>query len=239
MLITIKYIRRILFLFLILSNIIDMARLNAFPVVFLNVYNSSEFDTYVLSMSYIPYFCSFSSHKNKQECKLLNDSWIIHGLWPSFSSSYKIKHGLITDWPEYCVPYNGCYSKYNISKSCTQIPFNECKDIMGQVWCAELGIHEWIRHGSCTGLTHLAFYQQMQKYKFEPFLKNISNHLVHITLLNKTIRNNGFYTCDDACDVQEYRECFQKNDNNSIGNPIECEHDSSSCSSKCEWIWVD
>lgn len=227
-------LKRALLAILMLLHGIELTRSN----LTYNPFKPSQFDTYVMSMSYIPYFCSIQSHKTKDECKL-NSTWLVHGLWPNFSEYYRKEHNITALWPEFCVPFEKCSIKYNLSSSCTKIPEEECKEIMGEIWCKELGVHEWIKHGSCTGLSHINFYVQMQQHGYAPNIFNLSRKLVHISMLNKYVRNGGNFVCSDSCDVSEYRECYEKQENNEVGSPVECESDNTSCSTSCEWVWID
>ena len=92
-----------------------------------------KFDYYSLAISWSPTFClSKAGKKSKQQCLgARRFAFVVHGLWPQYNKG----------WPQHCrkrPPYLSdalIRSTYDITPS------------------KKLIIHEWKKHGTCTGLS--------------------------------------------------------------------------------------
>jgi ribonuclease T2 len=94
------------------------------------------FDYYLLTLSWSPEFCY--SHRDKPECQSGHHGFVVHGLWPQYAEGY----------PEHCSTAPG--------------PSNpaELADIMPD---AGLVDHEWITHGTCSGLEAESYFQLLRR----------------------------------------------------------------------------
>lgn len=79
------------------------------------------------------------------ECKdyICNDEWDIHGLWPEYTP---------TTWPQFCQPSR--YGEFNATLLNEQFP-DMCVH-----WPESQWQHEWMKHGTCTDLTMLGYFQK-------------------------------------------------------------------------------
>jgi ribonuclease I len=103
-----------------------------------------DFDYYLLSMSYAPDFCKLNPDKSKTpECDG-NYNLVLHGLWPQYSSP-RVIDGHKFDYPQFC--------KTNVKKEEVLATLSNISDwqTIGPEY-QELILHEWTRHGSCSGL---------------------------------------------------------------------------------------
>ncbi|WP_147110411.1 ribonuclease T2 [Tateyamaria sp. syn59] len=99
---------------------------------------SSEFDYYVLSLSWSPNWCAYEGDaRGSDQCDARHDhGWILHGLWPQYHRG----------WPEYCQT-----AERPPSRAMTR----DMADIMGT---SGLAWHQWKKHGVCSGLSATAYY---------------------------------------------------------------------------------
>jgi ribonuclease T2 len=94
------------------------------------------FDYYLLTLSWSPEFCY--SHKDKPECQSGHYGFVIHGLWPQYADGY----------PEHCSNAPGLANP------------SEMADIMPD---SGLVAHEWITHGTCSGLDAEAYFKLLRQ----------------------------------------------------------------------------
>ena len=94
---------------------------------------ASEFDYYVLSLSWSPNWCALEGDdRNSPQCDDDADfGWILHGLWPQYEAGY----------PEYCSTTESAPSRRDTAAMA---------DIMGT---SGLAWHQWRKHGVCSGLS--------------------------------------------------------------------------------------
>ena len=105
-----------------------------------------KFDYYVLSLSWSPSYCEASAERapNRapdQQCGARPFAFVVHGLWPQYERGF----------PSYC-----------------QVPAPRLdRGIVGGVLdlmpSPRLVLHEWDRHGTCSGLTPHAYFETMRK----------------------------------------------------------------------------
>ncbi len=94
------------------------------------------FDYYVLALSWSPEFCH--SHPDNPECQSGHHGFVVHGLWPQYVDGY----------PERCSTAAG------LSRP------SEVADIMPDAWLVN---HEWITHGTCSGLDAEHYFQLLRR----------------------------------------------------------------------------
>jgi ribonuclease T2 len=94
------------------------------------------FDYYVLALSWSPEFCH--SHPDKPECQSGHHGFVVHGLWPQYEEGY----------PEHCSTAAGLSNP------------SEMADIMPDAWLVN---HEWLTHGTCSGLDAENYFQLLRR----------------------------------------------------------------------------
>lgn len=94
------------------------------------------FDFYVLALSWSPEFCH--NHPSKPECTSGQFGLVVHGLWPQFEDGY----------PENCSSAPGLSDPSRVT------------DIMPD---ASLVEHEWMTHGTCSGLDADSYFKLMRQ----------------------------------------------------------------------------
>ncbi len=102
-----------------------------------------KFDYYTLTLSWSPSFCTTPAGRNSpQQCgKTRRYAFVVHGLWPQYYRG----------WPQFCArkaPYlaNRLIRSYY--------------DIMPS---KRLIIHQWKKHGTCTGLRAADYFNQTRR----------------------------------------------------------------------------
>jgi ribonuclease T2 len=96
----------------------------------------SQFDFYVLSLSWSPDYCATSGNNDPQQCSLGKKlGFVLHGLWPQYVKGY----------PSNC--------------STEKMPDSVKAQFPGLYPNDNLFDHEWEKHGTCTGLTPVEYLQ--------------------------------------------------------------------------------
>jgi ribonuclease T2 len=96
------------------------------------------FDYYVLSLSWSPSFCGTPAGKdNSTQCAPgRRFAFVVHGLWPQFQDG----------WPEFCATGESF------------VPEQQIDAVMDIMPSRKLIIHEWRKHGSCSGLLQADYF---------------------------------------------------------------------------------
>ncbi|WP_157015231.1 ribonuclease T2 family protein [Mesorhizobium xinjiangense] len=96
------------------------------------------FDFYVLSLSWSPSYCAAEgADANRQQCGSGRPyAFVVHGLWPQFERGY----------PEYCALAD------------RDVPSAEIKGLLPIMPSAGLIRHQWVKHGSCAGLSREEYF---------------------------------------------------------------------------------
>lgn len=104
-----------------------------------------HFDYYLLSLSWSPEFCASPSGNNAPDqcAPSRRYGFVLHGLWPQYASG---------GYPEACTSSN--------FKGVSEALINRMLPIMP---ARGLIRHEWDKHGTCTGLTADAYFDQAAK----------------------------------------------------------------------------
>ena len=109
-----------------------------------------DFDYYVLAISWSPTFCDRRDNRrrNPQQCgRGRRFSFVVHGLWPQYDRG----------WPDFCRTDN----RY--------VPNRQIREMLPIMPSKRLVIHQWRKHGTCTGLSQRAYFHKTREL-FERFL---------------------------------------------------------------------
>ncbi len=105
------------------------------------------FDYYVLSMSWSPTFCMRQAsrgrlRRNDPQCRAgAGYGFVLHGLWPQFRRG----------WPSECRTKNRF------------VPDAVIRAVMDVMPAKGLVIHEWRKHGTCSGLSPRAYFNLAER----------------------------------------------------------------------------
>lgn len=99
----------------------------------------SEFDYYVLAISWTPGWCEIEgAAQGDDRCATgAGTGWSLHGLWPQFEAG---------GWPEFCA---------TPARDPSRAETAAMSDVMGS---GGLAWHQWRKHGRCTGLSADAYF---------------------------------------------------------------------------------
>ena len=103
-----------------------------------------KFDYYVLSLGWLPSFCSHGGHHSRhRHCGTDDlDRFVLHGLWPEFDKG----------WPTHCDIGKRPWVSEELIKQMSDI-----------IPSKQLVIHEYRTHGTCSGLTPEAYFALARK----------------------------------------------------------------------------
>jgi ribonuclease T2 len=101
-----------------------------------------RFDYYVLALSWSPTYCAGEAGRNDhQQCAPgRRFAFVVHGLWPQYSKG----------WPEFCRTTENW------------IPQGLIDGVMDVMPSKKLIIHQWKKHGSCSGLSQAAYFDKVE-----------------------------------------------------------------------------
>jgi ribonuclease T2 len=102
---------------------------------------AGQFDFYVLSLSWSPSYCEAAGDKRKDSQCTRPFGFVVHGLWPQFEKGY----------PSDCADTNG------------RLPQSLIKAQLDIFPAPGLIVHEWTKHGSCSGLDPAAYFEAAHK----------------------------------------------------------------------------
>ncbi|MBK3745967.1 ribonuclease T [Paraburkholderia aspalathi] len=168
---------------------------------------AGDFDFYVLSLSWSPSYCAAKgSNADRQQCGTNRPfSFIVHGLWPQNERGYP------RDCPLGRDKSRGSYVARELVSS--------LHDIMPSTG---LIVHEWRKHGSCSGLTQAEYFETLRnayaQVKIPASLRNVAvSRKVDPLLVEKAfvVANPGMksagisVTCDRNY-LQEVRICMTR-----------------------------
>lgn len=194
---------------------------------------SGVFDFYVFSMTHQPEFCR--EHANAfAGCRKYDEDWegslTIHGLWPQFGDG---------TWPSSCTNEAFDTTLEQNPKLATQMekrwpnikslsPTSKSHDSFWE--------HEWSKHGTCTGLTQVEYFEAALGLFLptpEPVRSRYGHTVAKEVLMNAyggsksavaicNFRNESFED-DGVGYLSEVRVCFEKNDAGGPGERmLEC-----------------
>jgi ribonuclease T2 len=103
---------------------------------------SSSFDYYILALSWSPDYCASEGSSDIQQCSIGKKlGFVLHGLWPEYEQGY---------------PANCTLEKLPADAK-TRFPNLYPND--------SLYVHEWEKHGTCTGLSAMDYLALSKKIK--------------------------------------------------------------------------
>jgi ribonuclease T2 len=113
------------------------------PIAEAKAPKTGQFDYYVLSLSWSPSYCAGEAGQNDhQQCAPgRRFAFVVHGLWPQYAKG----------WPEFCETNEGW------------IPQKLIDDVIDVMPSKRLIIHEWKKHGSCSGLSQEAYFNTVEQ----------------------------------------------------------------------------
>jgi ribonuclease T2 len=108
---------------------------------------TGKFDFYVLTLSWSPSFCEASAERagdratQREQCGERPFSFVVHGLWPQYERGF----------PEFCqVP-------------APRLNRNIVSSMLDLMPSPRLIFHEWDRHGTCSGLSARAYFDNIRR----------------------------------------------------------------------------
>jgi ribonuclease T2 len=104
--------------------------------------SAGNFDYYALALSWSPTYCkSKAGNDDRQQCSGRRFAFIAHGLWPQYEKG----------WPENCEADE------------TWVPEETIERMLGIMPSRTLIIHEWRKHGTCSGLGIDHYFSKMRE----------------------------------------------------------------------------
>jgi len=103
-----------------------------------------DFDFYVLTLSWSPSYCAAegSSRKDNYQCAgPRRYAFVVHGLWPQYERGF----------PEFC------------DRGAPRVPQRQIDGMLDLMPSPGLVIHQWRKHGTCTGLGSRDYFEQVRK----------------------------------------------------------------------------
>lgn len=155
----------------------------------------SNFDFYVLSLSWSPSFCLSHNDKGGEQCDGANNyGFIVHGLWPQYENGY----------PRACPSFKSAPDEKLIDKML---------DIMPSKRLVAL---QWDRHGTCSGLDANTYFSTIRR-AFEkvnlPHLdksENVGSLEKEFVQMNKGLSQQGIAIIKSKKYLSEVRICMTK-----------------------------
>lgn len=105
-----------------------------------------QFDYYVLALSWSPSWCARAKERApdrvpQTQCGGRPFAFVVHGLWPQHEHGY----------PSYC------------QRPAPRVDDTVIKDMLDLMPSRDLVIHQWRRHGTCSGLDPQAYFAAVRK----------------------------------------------------------------------------
>jgi len=101
--------------------------------------SKANFDHYVMALSWSPTFCDSNKSGNQEQCAPERDyAFVVHGLWPQYDRG---------GWPADCA-----------GKNAPRVPDNVIDSVRDIMPSKRLIIHEWKKHGTCSGKDPAGYY---------------------------------------------------------------------------------
>lgn len=185
--------------------------------------NAGEFDLYLFAQSWAPRFCCISPEKcTKEKMESLNDL-SPHGLWPAYQKPDKNDR----TYPAFC-------------QSFEQFSGDSVREI-----------HEWKKHGTCTGLSPEVYFQEEERIQLELRKKLLQESPGAALSVDSLVKEFGGPTkvalkADKHCRLEEITTCWSKLPDGSVGEQVDCpDHvlasarNSAVIYSNCNSVWLD
>lgn len=158
------------------------------------------FDFFVLSLSWSPSYCEAEGRSaDPTQCAAgLGHRFVVHGLWPQFERGY----------PEFCAPAHR-----------ERVPDALADTMMDIMPSPGLIMHQWRKHGSCSGLDQEAYFETTRRALdrvtipgFAEVRRRVAPAQVAERFIdaNPTLPSDGIaVTCDDR-HLREVRICLTR-----------------------------
>ena len=104
---------------------------------------AGQFDYYVLALSWSPSYCAGEAgQSDAQQCEPgRHFAFVVHGLWPQY----------VKGWPQDCATKE------------SWIPQKQIDGMMDIMPSKKLIIHEWKKHGACSGLSQQDYFKAVRE----------------------------------------------------------------------------
>src|SRR5499433_4543030 len=162
-----------------------------------------QFDFYVLALSWSPSFCEAAGERGtppQQQCGARPYSFVVHGLWPQYERGF----------PEFCQQPPPRLDRNIVSLMLDLMP------------SPRLIFHEWDKHGTCSGLSPRAYFDNVRKARAQVKIPEAYIELTRpltvtpdeveeaFVKANPGLSRDGIaITCDNRR-LQEVRICLSK-----------------------------
>jgi|GEM_PF-1383116 len=185
------------------------------------------FSQYLLALSWAPNFCTSNDrHSQMGECQNLGSTFAgthltLHGMWPQYSD---------TEASPGC-PYPVKCTDAPLDPSA--IPTNMAT--YGPAYTQDgLGMHEWSKHGTCSGLDQPTYFQNAIKLLLSlggdqgtpsPITSNIGGQVSLSDLQNgfpNAPAESVALNCDDSCNLAQVGICFGADAQGNPQQPVAC-----------------
>lgn len=109
-----------------------------------NNHRAGDFDYYVVSLSWSPTYCAtVGQREGGAQCNGQRPfAFVLHGLWPQYHRG----------WPQFCE-----------TRSRPWVPENTISAMLDVMPSKKLIIHQYKKHGTCSGLTPEAYFDVSRK----------------------------------------------------------------------------
>ncbi len=106
-------------------------------------HKAGVFDYYTFVLSWSPTYCAENGARDRQQCGMgRRFSFVVHGLWPQYEKG----------WPQNC----------RVADS--WVPKEVIRGMLDIMPSKRLVIHEWRKHGTCSGLSARTYFQVTRKF---------------------------------------------------------------------------
>jgi len=120
------------------------------------VIGQEAFDLYIMCMSYQPEFCYNHQYDEYYYCENPKNTWrynlTLHGLWPEYSDGGYPSSCTTEEFDESVVDEIGV-AKF-------EILWVNVKEEVGEGNYTDFWEHEWSKHGTCSGLDQLTYFNE-------------------------------------------------------------------------------
>lgn len=167
-------------------------------------HRAGKFDYYTLALSWSPTYCAGRRNSSRElQCNSARPyAFVLHGVWPQYKSG----------WPQYCRVRNNWVSKQIIQSMLDIMPSKK------------LIIHEWKKHGTCSGYEPKGYYDLSRKLfnsiKIPPQYTSTARHITTTPAkieqafldANPALKKNMIsVVCGGKRRLREIRICFNRN----------------------------
>lgn len=165
--------------------------------------SADDFDFYVLSLSWSPSWCAANDRDGSSaQCDGRRAyTFIAHGLWPQNERG----------WPEYCS-----------SREPERVPQSLASTLYDIIPSAGLAGHEWRKHGTCSGLNQMVYFDTLRaaykKIKLPPTIFDgriprklgVDDIETLMSRANPGLKSDGIAVSCEGGQLSEIRICMTK-----------------------------